>query len=64
MRSTETQSNTQTERGYAMSAQMEDGTELDSDRVDALIALIKRGELHISIEMIDDAIATGILDEA
>ena len=47
-----------------MSVQMEDGTTLESDRVDALIALIKQGELHISIEMIDDAIATGILDEA
>ena len=47
-----------------MSVQMEDGTTLDSDRVDALVALIKMGKLEISIEMIDDAIATGILDEA
>jgi hypothetical protein len=43
---------------------MEDGTTLDSDRVDALIALIKQGVLYITVEMIDDAIATGILDEA
>ena len=47
-----------------MSVQMEDGTTLESDRVDALIALVKQGKLCITIEMIDDAIATGILDEA
>jgi len=47
-----------------MATQMENGQVLDADQVSALVALIKQGELHISIEMIDDAIATGILDEA
>jgi hypothetical protein len=47
-----------------MSVQMEDGTALDNDRVDALIALIKQGKSCITIADLDDAIATGILDEA
>lgn len=47
-----------------MSAQMEDGTVLDTDQVDALVALIKQGKLEITIEMIDDAIAMGIVDES
>lgn len=47
-----------------MSAQMENGTVLTIDQVDALVALIKLGEKDISIAMMNDAIATGILDEA
>ena len=47
-----------------MSAQMEDGTVLDADQVDALVALIKIGIEDITIEMIDGAIGGGLLDEA
>ena len=47
-----------------MSAQMEDGTVLTNDQVDALVALIKLGVSNITYQMIDDAIAMGIVDEA
>lgn len=57
-------SNINKQKGYPMSVQMEDGTALDNDRVDALIALIKQGKSCITIADLDDAIASGILDEA
>lgn len=47
-----------------MSAQMENGQVLDTDQVNALVALIKLGKLEITIEMIDGAIAMGIVDES
>lgn len=39
-----------------MSVQMENGTALDADQVNALVALIKLGVSNISIEMIDRAV--------
>lgn len=39
-----------------MSAQMEDGTVLDADQVDALVALIKLGKKNITIDDIERAV--------
>ena len=47
-----------------MSTQMENGTVLDADQVNALVALIKLGVSNITVQMMNDAIATGIVDEA
>jgi hypothetical protein len=38
-----------------MSAQMESGQVLDTDQVNALVALIKLGKKDITYEMIDNA---------
>lgn len=47
-----------------MSAQMESGQVLDTDQVNALVALIKLGRKDCTYEEINNAIATGILDES
>ena len=47
-----------------MSTQMENGTVLDADQVNALVALIKLGVSNITVQMMNDAIASGIVDEA
>lgn len=39
-----------------MSVQMENGTVLDADQVNALVALIKLGVSNITIEMIERAV--------
>jgi hypothetical protein len=47
-----------------MSAQFSNGRPMNDDQVDALVLLIKSGETNITEQVINDAIATGILDEA
>jgi hypothetical protein len=47
-----------------MPAQFSNGHAMDADQVDALVLLIKSGATDTSEQAINDAIATGILDEA
>jgi hypothetical protein len=43
-------------KAMQMSVQMENGTVLDADQVNALVALIKLGVSNITIEMIERAV--------
>jgi hypothetical protein len=47
-----------------MPAQFHNGHPMSDDQVDALVLLLKSGATDTSEQAINDAIATGILDEA